>query len=130
MTNVNGNYKKDAIVKAKGYRIKGRANLARKQTHLYMAKKAAKHGKQFKTYAGPTVGMFRKTGAAALGTGKFLVKRGALGFPGLIATGVYYGAKAAAKAQKGIKHPELRQFNKKARKILAGGSYRRGTKIL
>ena len=120
MTNVNGNYKKEAIVKAKGYRIKGRANLARKQTHLYMAKKAAKHGKQFKTYAGPTVGMFRKTGAAALGAGKFALKHGALGFPGLIATGVYYGAKAiGTKAgAKKFKYPSYREFNKKGRKIL------------
>ena len=56
----------------------------------------------------------------------------ALKFPGvgLAATVGYYGAKAAAKAQKGIKHPELRQFDKRARKILAGGSYRRGTKII
>jgi len=55
----------------------------------------------------------------------------ALRFPGvgLAATGLYYGAKYAAKTQKGIKHPELRQFDKRARKILSGGSYRRG-KIL
>ena len=82
---------------------------------------------------------YAKYGKPSVTLGKRLLKWGvvkpaklALRFPGvgLAATGVYYGAKAAAKAQKGIKHPELRQFDKRARKILAGGSYRRGTKII
>ena len=81
---------------------------------------------------------YTKYGKPSVTLGKRLLKWGvvkpaklALRFPGvgLAATGVYYGAKAAAKAQKGIKHPELRQFDKRARKILSGGSYRRG-KIL
>ena len=93
------------------------------------AEKAAK--KAARSYA--------KYGKPSVTLGKRLLKWGvvkpaklALRFPGvgLAATGVYYGAKAAAKAQKGIKHPELRQFDKRARKILAGGSYRRGTKII
>ena len=82
---------------------------------------------------------YAKYGKPSVTLGKRLLKWGvvkpaklALRFPGvgLAATGLYYGAKAAAKAQKGIKHPELRQFDKRARKILAGGSYRRGTKII
>ena len=93
------------------------------------AEKAAK--KAAKSYA--------KYGKPSVTLGKRLLKWGvvkpaklALKFPGvgLAATVGYYGAKAAAKAQKGIKHPELRQFDKRARKILAGGSYRRGTKII
>jgi len=82
---------------------------------------------------------YAKYGKPSVTLGKRLLKWGvvkpaklALRFPGvgLAATVGYYGAKAAAKAQKGIKHPELRQFDKRARKILAGGSYRRGTKII
>jgi len=82
---------------------------------------------------------YSKYGKPSVTLGKRLLKWGvvkplklALRFPGvgLAATVGYYGAKAAAKAQKGIKHPELRQFDKRARKILAGGSYRRGTKII
>ena len=78
---------------------------------------------------------FAKYGKPSVTLGKRILKWGvvkpaklALRFPGvgLAATGVYYGAKYAAKAQKGIRHPELRQFDKRARKILAGGTYRRG----
>jgi len=74
--------------------------------------------KNYKTYAGPTVGMFKKTGSAALGTGKFLVKRGLFGFPGLVAGAGYYGAKAIAKRQKGLQFSSYRQYNKKGRKII------------
>ena len=78
---------------------------------------------------------YAKYGKPSVTLGKRLLKWGvvkpaklALRFPGvgLAATVGYYGAKAAAKAQKGIKHPELRQFDKRARKILGGGTYRRG----
>ena len=68
---------------------------------------------------GPTVVMFRKTGAAALGAGKFALKHGALGFPGLIATVAYYGAKALGKKYGRKYHfSPVRQFDKKGRKIL------------
>ena len=35
-----------------------------------------------------------------------------------------------ASSQKGLVHPEFRQFNKKGRKVFDTGSYRRGTKII
>ena len=81
-------------------------------------KTAGNIAKNYGKYAGPTVGMFKKTGSAALGVGKFAIKRGALGFPGLIAGAAYYGAKAIAKRQKGLKFSPYNQYNKKGRKIL------------
>ena len=119
MANVDGNImnkvkKQSFIDEKKGYRIKGRYNLARKKANLWGQRKIAKHGKQFKTYAGPTVGMFKKTGVAALGTGKFLLKRGALGFPGLIATGAYLGAKKIVnKGEKIASRPLSKQWKRK-----------------
>ena len=76
--NVSGN---------KGLRLGKRFKVAMGKSGKFITKKKIKHGAQFSKYAGPTVGMFKKTGAAALGVGKFALKRGALGFPGLAATG-------------------------------------------
>jgi hypothetical protein len=89
-------------------------------TTAFITKKKIKHGAQFSKYAGPTVGMFKKTGAGVLGVGKFALKHGALGFPGLIATGVYYGAKSIGKkaGAKKFQYPGYREFNKKGRKII------------
>tara|TARA_Y100001938_G_scaffold132617_1_gene191063 strand:+ start:693 stop:1028 length:336 start_codon:yes stop_codon:yes gene_type:complete len=100
-TNVKGNWKEG---------FKKTAKQGWKKT-----KKISKHAaKDFKTYAGPTIGMFRKTGSAALGTGKFLIKRGALGFPGLIATGAYYGAKKIInKGEKIASRPMSKQWKRK-----------------
>ena len=78
-----------------------------------------KIGKSYTKYGKPTEVMFRKTGAAALGVGKFALKRGALGFPGLAATGLYLGGKALGKKYgRGFQYSQYRQFNKKGRKIL------------
>ena len=92
------------------------------KTKKFITKKKIKHGAQFKTYAGPTVGLFKKTGAAALGLGKFALKKGALGYPGLIATGVYLGGKklvkTIAKRDRGLEWAPYRQYNKKGRKIV------------
>jgi hypothetical protein len=112
MTNVDGNYKK-------GWRLGKRFKVATGKTTKYLAKKKIKHGAQISKYGGPTVRMFRKTGAAALGTGKFALRAGALGFPGLAATGLYYGAKALGKRAGGKKlsYPLHRQFDKRGRKI-------------
>ena len=119
--------KGDIIGKSKLLVKKGTAST--KKWYLETGKpKAIKVGKKAaRSYA--------KYGKPSVTLGKRLLKWGvvkpaklALRFPGvgLAATGVYYGAKYAAKAQKGIKHPELRQFDKRARKTLAGGTYRRG----
>ena len=104
-TNVNGNWKQGLQKSAKaGWTKTKGAGL-----------KASKHAaKNFKTYAGPTVGMFKKTAGAALGAGKFLVKRGALGFPGLIATGAYLGAKKIInKGEKIASRPMSKQWKRK-----------------
>jgi len=101
----------------KGLRLGKRTTVAMGKTKKWLTKKQIKHGAQFKTYAGPTVGLFKKTGAAALGLGKFALKKGALGFPGLIATGAYLGAKKlGTKYGRGYSHVAMRQFDKKGRK--------------
>ena len=88
-------------------------------TKEFITKKKIKHGAQFSKYAGPTVGMFKKTGAAALGIGKFAIKRGALGFPGLAATWLYFGAKhAIKKGERVYKRTPFKQFDKKGRWML------------
>ena len=91
-------------------------------TTEFITKKKIKHGAQFSKYAGPTVGMFKKTGAAALGVGKFALRSGVLGFPGLAATGLYLGGKKLAKTivkrDRGLQFSPYRQYNKKGRKII------------
>ena len=112
-TNVDGNFKN------KGLRLGKRFKDAVGKTGKFITKKKIKHGAQVSKYAGPTIGMFKKTGAGALGVGKFALKSGALGFPGLAATGLYYGAKALGKKYgRGYSHSQFRQFDKKGRKIL------------
>ena len=113
MANVDGNYKN------KGWRLNKRLKVATSKTTKFITKKKIKHGAQISKYAGPTIGMFKKTGVAALGVGKFALKRGALGFPGLAATGLYYGAKSATRrASKPLKFSPYNQYTKKGRKIL------------
>jgi len=100
----------------KGLRLGKRTTVAMGKTKKWITKKKIKHGAQFKTYAGPTVKAAKGIGAAAMGTGKFLLKRGALGFPGLIATGAYYGAKhAIKKGERVYKRTPYKQFDKKGR---------------
>ena len=112
-TNVNGNYKN------KGFRFGKRMKVAAGKTGKFITKKKIKHGAQFSKYAGPTVGMFKKTGAAALGVGKFALRSGALGFPGLAATGLYYGAKGIIKkGEKVAKRSAFKTFDKKGRWML------------
>ena len=69
---------------------------------------------------------YAKYGKPSVTLGKRILKWGvvkpaklALRFPGvgLAATVGYYGAKAAAKAQKGYKFPTHRQFDKRGRKF-------------
>ena len=106
--NVSGN---------KGLRLGKRFKVAMGKSGKFITKKKIKHGAQFSKYAGPTVGMFKKTGALALGTGKLALRAGALGFPGLAATGLYLGAKKlGTKYGRGYSHVAMRQFDKKGRK--------------
>ena len=108
--NVSGN---------KGLRLGKRFKVAMGKTGKFITKKKIKHGAQFSKYAGPTVGMFKKTGAAALGVGKFALRSGALGFPGLAATGLYYGAKGIIKkGEKVAKRSAFKTFDKKGRWML------------
>ena len=114
MTVIN---KKNNVSGDKGLRLGKRYTVLKGKGKKWIAKKQIKHGKQFSTYAGPTVRAAKGIGAAAMGTGKFLLKRGALGFPGLIATGAYLGAKKlGTKYGRGYSHVAMRQFDKKGRK--------------
>ena len=131
-TNVSGQINKKSLALIKGQGVKTHDIFKMKKgisfqdkaykfgtkTKTAATKVAGNIAKNYKTYAGPTTKMFQKTGTAALGTGKFLVKRGLFGFPGLAATGLYYGAKAIAKRQKGLQFSSYRQYNKKGRKII------------
>ena len=111
--NVSGN---------KGIRLGKRYNVVMGKSKKYLTKQKIKHGASFAKYGGPTVGLFKKTGAAALGVGKFALKKGALGIPGLVATGAYLGGKKLAKTivnrDRGLQWAPYRQYNKKGRKIV------------
>ena len=134
MTNVNGNWKGGKSLKKipgqgvrthdvmKGISFKDKAYKRLQggwaSTKATGQKVYGKIGRSYKKYGKPTETLFRRTGAAALGTGKFLVKRGLFGFPGLAAGVLYAGAKGIAKSQKGLKFPQYRQFSKRGRKII------------
>ena len=103
MANVNGNWKGGkAVVKYSKVKAKGR-------------KAVGQLARNYKRYVGPSVKILKGAGKVALGAGKL-----ALRFPGtgLVAAGLYAGAKGIAKRQKGLKFPQYRQFNKRGRKII------------
>ena len=111
--NVSGN---------KGIRLGKRYNVAVGKAKKFIAKKQIKHGAQFQKYAGPTVKLGRTVGAGVMGAGKLALRAGALGIPGLVATGAYLGgkklAKTIAKRDRGLQWAPYRQYNKKGRKII------------
>ena len=110
-TNVKGNYK------SKGYRFGKRIKVLTGKSQKVLSKSAGRIAKSYKKYGTPTETLFRRTGAGVLGVGKFALKRGALGFPGLAATGLYLGAKHLGKKWgRGYHYSPVRQFDKKGRK--------------
>ena len=110
-TNVKGNYK------SKGYRLGKRVKVLTGKSQKVLSKSAGRIAKSYKKYGKPTETLFRRTGAGVLGVGKFALKRGALGFPGLAATGLYLGAKHLGKKWgRGYHYSAVRQFDKKDRK--------------
>ncbi len=103
MANVNGNWKGGkAVVKYSKVKAKGR-------------KAAGQIARNYKRYVSPSVKILKGATGLAAGAGKL-----ALRFPGtgLVAAGLYAGAKGIAKRQKGLKFPQYRQFNKRGRKII------------
>ena len=135
MTNVNGNWKKRKPIQRnlslkkipgqgvkthdvmKGISFKDKAYKWGASTRAGAQKVYGKIGRSYKKYGKPTETLFRKTGAGVLGVGKFALKRGALGFPGLAATGLYLGAKHLGKKWgRGYHYSAVRQFDKKGRK--------------
>ena len=110
-TNVKGNYK------SKGYRFGKRVKVLTGKSQKVLSKSAGRIAKSYKKYGKPTETLFRRTGAGVLGVGKFALKRGALGFPGLIATTAGLGFKRAVrKSSRSLKFSPYNQFDKKARK--------------
>ena len=133
MANVNGNWKGGKSLKKipgqgvrthdvmKGISFKDKAYKRLQggsaSTKATGQKVYGKIGRSYKKYGKPTETLFRRTGAAALGVGKFALKRGALGFPGLIATTAGLGFKRAVrKSSRSLKFSPYNQFDKKARK--------------
>ena len=105
--NVSGN---------KGLRLGKRYTVAMGKTKKFITKKQIKHGAQFQKYAGPTVKLGRTVGAGVMGAGKLALRAGALGIPGAVATGLYYGGKAIAKkGERTYKRTPFKQFDKKGR---------------
>ena len=103
MANVNGNWKGGkAVVKYSKAKAKGR-------------KAAGQLARNYKRYVSPSVKILKGATGLAAGAGKL-----ALRFPGtgLVAAGLYAGAKGIAKRQKGLTFPQYRQFSKRGRKII------------
>jgi len=135
-TNVSGQINKKSLALIKGQNVKTH-DIIKMQKGISFQDKAYKWGastkagaqkvygniaKGYSKYGGPTTKLFQKTGSAALGVGKFALKRGVLGFPGLVAGAGYYGAKAIGKKivsrDRGLQFSPYRQYNKKGRKII------------
>ena len=104
-----------------GLRLGKRYTVLKGKGKKWITKKQIKHGAQFQKYAGPSVRLAKGVGAGAMGLGKFALRAGALGFPGLIATGAYLGGKKLVKSiagrQRGLEWAPYRQYNKNGRKI-------------
>ncbi len=128
MANVNGNYKGGKFLKKipgqgvrthdvmKGISFKDKAFRFGSKAKMAGQKVYGKLGKSYAKYGKPTETLFRRTGAAALGTGKFLVKRGLFGFPGLAAGAAYYGGKALVKkGERVARRSATKQWQKRDR---------------
>ena len=103
MANVNGNWKGGkAVVKYSKAKAKGR-------------KAAGQLARNYKRYVSPSVKILKGATGLAAGAGKLALR---FQGTGLVAAGLYAGAKGIAKRQKGLKFPQYRQFNKRGRKII------------
>ena len=132
MTNVNGNWKKRKPIQRnlslkkipgqgvkthdvmKGISFKDKAYKWGASTRAGAQKVYGNIGRSYKRYGKPTETIFRRIGSTALGAGKL-----ALRFPGtgLVATGLYAGAKHLGKKWgRGYHYSPVRQFDKKGRK--------------
>jgi len=128
-TNVSGqiNRKSLALIKGqgvkthdifkvkKGVSFKDKAYKFGASAKVTAQKGAGKIARNYKRYVAPSAKLATRVGKVGLGIGKT-----ALRFPGatLVATGLYAGAKAIAKRQKGLQFSSYRQYNKKGRKII------------
>ena len=113
---------KNNVTGNKGTKLGRQYKIGMHKTKKFITKQKIKHGAQFQKYAGPTVKAAKGITGAALGLGKFAIRKGALGYPGLIATGAYLGGKKLVKTiagrQRGLQWAPYRQYNKKGRKIV------------
>ena len=78
-------------------------------------KAGGKLARHYKRYVRPTTKIVRGVGRFARGTAKLALRAPGTG---LALTAAYYGAKAIAGKQKGLKFPTHRQFNRRGRKII------------
>jgi hypothetical protein len=78
-------------------------------------KAVSKLARHYKKYARPTTKIVRGVGRFARGATKLALRAPGTG---LALTAAYYGAKAIAGKQKGLKFPTHRQFNRRGRKII------------
>ncbi len=105
MTNVNGNWKgsKSLVKYSRTRALKAKGTQA-----------AGQIAKSYKRYVKPSTNLLKGAGKIAVGAGKL-----ALRFPGtgLVATGLYAGAKHLGKKWgRGYHYSAVRQFDKKGRK--------------
>ena len=123
MANVNGNYKNkktQLVVYSKGEALKSKIRVGIGKGKKFVNQKIIPSAaKNYKNYVSPTVGLFKGVGKAATNVGKFALKSGALGVPGAIATGLYYGGKAIVnKGEKTALRTPFKQYNKKGKWML------------
>ena len=98
--NVNGNWKTDAMKKAKQHIKRGKK---------FVTKGSMSAAKTYKSYVKPTVGMFKTATNIATGVGKL-----ALRHP-LLATGAFLASKTTAGSAKKFPRPKFKEWNKKGK---------------
>jgi len=129
---------KDMVVWKPQINKTGATTLHQRKSGVYASGKPRKYTK--KTHAKGNI--FAKAGKKASGEQRFLGKtlpkmawgaaKWAWRHP-IASTALFMAPtalKKIANAQKGLVHPEFRQFNKKGRKVYDPGGFRRGTKII
>jgi len=99
--NVNGNWKADAMKKAKQHIKTGKKFINKKAIPSAVG--------TYKSYVKPTVGMFKTATNIATGVGKL-----ALRHP-LLATGAYLASKATAGSAKKFPRPKSKEWTKKGK---------------
>ena len=99
--NVNGNWKADAMKKAKQHIKTGKKFINKKAIPSAVG--------TYKSYVKPTVGMFKTATNIATGVGKLALRNP------LLATGAFLASKATAGSAKKFPRPKFKEWNKKGK---------------